>query len=47
MGAGLYTDKQAKQMEGRILSGNYIRPFTIELGMKYTFKKSIMSFQTN
>jgi len=37
MGADLYTDEQAANMEGRILSGNYIRPFTVEFGMKYTF----------
>lgn len=37
MGADLYTDEQAQQMEGRILSGNYIRPFTVEFGVKYTF----------
>lgn len=37
MGADLYTDEQAANMEGRVLSGNYIRPFTVEFGMKYNF----------
>lgn len=37
MGADLYTNEQAQEMEGRILSGNYLRPFTIEFGLKYQF----------
>lgn len=36
-GADLYTDKEAEKMEGRILSGTYIRPFTVEFGLKYRF----------
>jgi hypothetical protein len=36
-GADLYTDEEAKKMEGVILSGTYIRPFTVEFGMKYKF----------
>lgn len=37
MRTDLYTDEQAANMEGRVLSGNYIRPFTVEFGMKYNF----------
>ena len=36
-GADLYTESEARNMEGRILSGNYIRPFTVEFGVKYKF----------
>jgi len=36
-GADLFTEDEAKKMEGRILSGTYIRPFTVEFGMKYRF----------
>lgn len=36
-GADLYTEEEAANMEGRILSGTYIRPFTVEFGMKYRF----------
>lgn len=36
-GADLYTEEDAKKMEGAILSGKYIRPFTVEFGMKYRF----------
>lgn len=36
-GADLYTEEDARNMEGRILSGTYIRPFTVEFGMKYQF----------
>lgn len=36
-GAELYTDEQAQGMEGAILSGTYIRPFTVEFGLKYRF----------
>lgn len=36
-GADLYTAEDAQNMEGRILSGTYIRPFTVEFGMKYNF----------
>ena len=36
-GADLYTEEEAANMEGRILSGTYIRPFTIDFGMKYRF----------
>ena len=36
-GADLFTEEQAKNMEGAILSGTYIRPFTIEFGAKYRF----------
>ncbi|MCL1942480.1 MAG: TonB-dependent receptor [Candidatus Azobacteroides sp.] len=36
-GADLYTDEEAAKMEGAILSGTYIRPFTVEFGMKYKF----------
>lgn len=36
-GADLYTEEEARNMEGRILSGTYIRPFTVEFGMKYKF----------
>ncbi|MDU1905025.1 MAG: hypothetical protein E6772_09595 [Dysgonomonas sp.] len=36
-GAELYTEDQAKGMEGAILSGTYIRPFTVEFGLKYRF----------
>ncbi|MGM5631076.1 TonB-dependent receptor [Apibacter raozihei] len=33
----LLTAEQAKQKEGTILSGTYIRPFTVEFGLKYNF----------
>ncbi|NDW18820.1 hypothetical protein D0T53_07830 [Dysgonomonas sp. 216] len=36
-GADLYTSEEAEKMEGAILSGTYIRPFTVEFGMKYRF----------
>ncbi|WP_353123758.1 hypothetical protein [Dysgonomonas capnocytophagoides] len=36
-GADLYTADEAKNMEGAILSGTYIRPFTVEFGVKYKF----------
>jgi hypothetical protein len=36
-GADLFTDSEAKTMEGAILSGTYIRPFTVEFGVKYRF----------
>lgn len=36
-GADLYTDEEAAKMDGAILSGTYIRPFTVEFGMKYKF----------
>jgi outer membrane receptor protein involved in Fe transport len=36
-GADLYTSAEAATMEGAILSGTYIRPFTVEFGMKYRF----------
>ena len=36
-GADLYTNEEATKMEGAILSGTYIRPFTVELGIKYRF----------
>lgn len=36
-GADLYTEDEAKNMDGRILSGTYIRPFTMEFGVKYKF----------
>lgn len=36
-GADLFTEEEAKNKEGAILSGTYIRPFTVEFGMKYRF----------
>jgi len=36
-GADLFTEAEAKNMEGAILSGTYIRPFTVEFGLKYKF----------
>ena len=36
-GADLFTEEEAKNMEGAILSGTYIRPFTVEFGLKYRF----------
>lgn len=36
-GADLYTNEEAQNMDRRILSGTYIRPFTVEFGMKYKF----------
>lgn len=36
-GADLFTEEQAQGMEGRILSGTYIRPFTAEFGLSYKF----------
>jgi len=36
-GADLYTADEAKNMDGAILSGTYIRPFTVEFGAKYKF----------
>ena len=36
-GADLFTEAEAENMEGAILSGTYIRPFTIEFGLKYRF----------
>ena len=36
-GADLYTADEAKNMDGAILSGTYIRPFTVEFGLKYRF----------
>lgn len=36
-GADLYTADEAEKMDGAILSGTYIRPFTVEFGMKYKF----------
>lgn len=36
-GADLFTAEDAQYMEGRILSGTYIRPFTVEFGIKYNF----------
>ena len=36
-GADLFTADEAKNMEGAILSGTYIRPFTVEFGLKYKF----------
>ena len=32
-GADLYTQEDAQKMEGAILSGSYIRPFTVEFGL--------------
>jgi outer membrane receptor for ferrienterochelin and colicin len=36
-GADLFTETEAATMEGAILSGSYIRPFTVEFGLKYHF----------
>lgn len=36
-GADLFTEAEAENMEGAILSGTYIRPFTVEFGVKYKF----------
>ena len=36
-GADLFTEAEAQKMEGAILSGTYIRPFTVEFGLKYHF----------
>lgn len=36
-GADLFTNAEAENMEGAILSGTYIRPFTMEFGVKYKF----------
>ncbi len=36
-GADLFTEEEAKKMDGAILSGTYIRPFTVEFGLKYKF----------
>lgn len=36
-GADLFTEDEAKGMDGAILSGTYIRPFTVEFGVKYKF----------
>ena len=36
-GADLFTHAEAEKMEGAILSGTYIRPFTVEFGLKYKF----------
>ncbi|MDR0738210.1 MAG: TonB-dependent receptor [Prevotellaceae bacterium] len=36
-GADLYTREEAAKMEGAILSGTYIRPFTVEFGVKFRF----------
>lgn len=36
-GADLFTEDEAKKMDGTILSGTYIRPFTVEFGLKYKF----------
>lgn len=36
-GADLYTEDEAKNLDGKILSGTYIRPFTMEFGLKYRF----------
>lgn len=33
----ILTSEEAKKKEGTILSGTYIRPFTVEFGLKYTF----------
>ncbi|WP_221404978.1 TonB-dependent receptor [Apibacter adventoris] len=33
----ILTSEQAKKKEGTILSGTYIRPFTVEFSLKYTF----------
>ena len=36
-GADLLTHAEAEKMEGAVLSGTYIRPFTVEFGLKYKF----------
>ncbi|NDV83286.1 TonB-dependent receptor [Bacteroides sp. 51] len=36
-GADLLTGDEVKDMEGAVLSGTYIRPFTVEFGVKYKF----------
>ena len=36
-GADLFTDAEAKNMERAVLSGTYIRPFTVEFGLKCRF----------
>lgn len=36
-GADLFTEEDARNMEGRILSGTYLRPFTLEFGVKCQF----------
>jgi hypothetical protein len=36
-GADLYTKEEAQKMEGAILSGTYIRPFTMEFGVACRF----------
>ncbi|NDV66810.1 hypothetical protein D0T60_16440 [Bacteroides sp. 224] len=36
-GADLFTKEEAEKKEGAILSGTYIRPFTVEFGVKYRF----------
>ncbi|CVK15668.1 hypothetical protein Ga0061079_102219 [Apibacter mensalis] len=33
----ILTSEEAKKKEGTILSGTYIRPFTVEFGLKYSF----------
>lgn len=33
----IVTDEQAQQKVGQIMSGTYIRPFTVELGLKFRF----------
>jgi hypothetical protein len=36
-GTDLYTKEQVAKKEGAIMSGTYIRPFTVEFGVKYKF----------
>ncbi|PCH67285.1 MAG: hypothetical protein COC06_11500 [Bacteroidales bacterium] len=36
-GADLLEEEDVKDMDGAILSGSYIRPFTVEFGLKYRF----------
>ena len=36
-GTDLMTDEEAKTKEGTVMSGTYIRPFTVEFGMKVKF----------
>lgn len=36
-GADLFTQEEAQQLDGAVLSGTYIRPFTVEFGVKYKF----------
>jgi beta-glucosidase len=36
-GADLFTEEDAREMEGKVLSGTYIRPLTVEFGMVCRF----------